>query len=209
MITLKGKEKQFYLNILDNFFSKVDRYEPINIENINFSFFSGEKYEVFYGITKIVLVPKNKGARYVLKMPIIENFMGTKNYCEEEVIAFQCWKDSEFQDLFAEVDFFTEIGENLVYIQERANVTHYTTSDSDDYDNIYRTRGLNLRTVEEAERANISPELIKILLNNYSSEEVEEFLNYCEAYNTNDLHSGNFGYSEKTKLPLIFDYSGI
>ena len=209
MISVKGKEKQFYLNILDNFFSKVDRYEPINIENINFSFFSGEKYEVFYGITKIVLVPKNKGARYVLKMPIIKNFMGTKNYCEEEVIAFQCWEDSGFQDLFAEVDFFTEIGENLVYIQERANVTHYTTSDGDDYDNIYRTRGLNLRTVEEAERANISPELIKILLNNYSSEEVEEFLNYCEAYNTNDLHSGNFGYSEKTKLPLIFDYSGI
>ena len=84
---IKEKEKQFYTAILENFLSKINKNKAILIGNFNFHDYSNENFRIYHGVTKLVLVPKNKGARYVIKIPLIRE--ADCDWCEAEVIAYQ------------------------------------------------------------------------------------------------------------------------
>lgn len=207
MISVKGKEKQFYLSILKDFLSKIDNNKAIVSKNINFSEFYNTNYLIYHGVTKIVLVPKNKGARYVLKIPIRKEDKDF-DWCEEEVRVYGKIENAGLEKFFAETDLFTDAGHCLVYIQERT-CPHWSSEDDEWYEPQKDWSVLSQEMIESAEDLDICAQLIDALLEKYSSEEVENFLKFCDAEYINDLHSGNFGYSRSSGVPLVYDYSGI
>lgn len=210
MISVKGKEKQFYLSILNDFLSKIDNDKAIAPINIEFSKLHDANYLIYHGLTKIVLVPKNKGARYVLKIPIGREGKGLENWCEAEVRTYEEIENAGLEKFFAETDFFTDTGRCLVYIQERTRpLPHWLSEDDGWYEPQEDWSNLSQEMIESAEDLGICAQLIDALLEEYSSKEVESFLLFCDVEHINDLHSGNFGYSRSSGVPLIYDYSGI
>lgn len=210
MISVKGKEKQFYLSILSDFLSKIDNNQAIAPGSIKFSKLHDANYFVYHGVSKIVLVPKNRGARYVLKIPIRRADKGFENWCEAEVRAYEEIENAGLEKFFAETDFFTDTGRCLAYIQERTRpLYHWSSEDDEWYEPQEDWSNLSQEMIESAEDLGICAQLIDALLEEYPSEEVESFLEFCDAEHINDLHSGNFGYSRSSGVPLIYDYSGI
>lgn len=199
-IKFSDKEKQFYYSILEKFQAKRDKKKPISIGSLNFSAYSDENFRIFHGVTKIVLVPKNKGARYVLKIPV-----GDINYCEGEVRAYEIAEESGMEKFFAPTEFFDMSMDCKVYIQLRTRANPY------DEDGEYWSDGdwseLTEDSVEEATENGMSEQLIDEIINWYGSEEAQDFINFCNREYLNDIHSGNFGFYRGR--PMVFDYSGI
>ena len=204
-IELKGKEKAFYLSILDKFYSKLEDKTNISLKSIHFSDYLNENFEVFHGVTKVVLVPKNRGARYVLKIPI-----GDHDYCMGEVVAYDEAILSGVEKFFAPAYSFESGYDFPVYIQLRvkANSSPDSTWDEDEwYDPEEGWSGLSQASIEGAQGLNICDMVIDQLLKEYPQEEIEEFLSFCINNYINDIHSANFGWYNG--VPMIFDYSGI
>lgn len=199
-IRFSNKEKQFYYSILEKFQAKRDKKGPITIDSLNFSSYSDENFRIFHGVTKIVLVPKNKGARYVLKIPV-----GGINYCEGEVRAYETAEESGMEKFFAPTEFFDMSMGCKVYAQLRTRANPY------DEDEEYWSDGdwseLTEDSVEEATENGMSEQLIDELISYYGSEETQDFIDFCNREHLNDIHSGNFGFYKGR--PVVFDYSGI
>lgn len=199
-IKFSGKEKQFYYSILEKFQAKRNKKEPISISSLNFSSYSDENFRIFHGVTKIVLVPKNKGARYVLKIPV-----GDINYCEGEVDAYMRAEECEMEKFFAPTEFFDMSMDCKVYIQLRTRANPY------DEDEEYWSDGdwseLTEDSVEEATENGMSEQLIDEIIDCYGSGEAQDFIDFCNMEHLDDIHSGNFGFYKGR--PMVFDYSGI
>lgn len=204
---IKEKEKQFYTAILENFLSKINKNKAILIENFNFHDYSNENFRIYHGVTKLVLVPKNKGARYVIKIPLIRE--ADCDWCEAEVIAYQRAVEYGVERFFAETFPFYEGDRCKAYLQERVIARNDSENDDDWYEAEEDWSGLSDESVENAETLNICERVIDELLRAYSSEEVEEFLEFCSEEYINDVHESNYGYKRSNRVPLIFDYSGI
>lgn len=206
MNELKEKEKQFYISILENFVSKIDKNKPILRENFDFCRYSNENYQIFHGVTKLVLVPKNKGARYVIKIPMVRE--ADCDWCEAETIAYQAALSYGVERFFAETFLFYESDRCKAYLQERT-----IARNDEDEDEWYETEEdwseLSEESIENAESLNICERVIDELLRTYSSEEVEEFLEFCAEEHINDVHGSNYGYKRSNGIPIIFDYSGV
>lgn len=203
MIELKDKEKQFYLSILENFLSKVDKSESFSLDSFNYRDFYNENFRVFNGVTKVVLIPKNKGAKYVIKVPIRGDKM---DWCAAEVNAYQAAVEAGTERFFAETSFFYRDDFINSYLQVRTNAND---NEDEDWDIEEDWSGLSEESIDSADVLDICDELIDRLLADYSSEEVEEFLEFCTEEQINDLHGCNFGFDRETGVPVVFDYSGI
>lgn len=208
---IKEKEKRYYTQIIDDFFSKVSFDKRISLNNITFSLFSDVNYEIYHGVTKIVLVPKQKGARYVIKMPMKRNdeWDISEDWCAAEVDVYQSAEDYGVEDFFAETAFFMNYNKCPVYIQERTRRNPYDDDGCDWYEPTEDWSRIDEETKESAEELNICDQLIDELLRDYDDKQVLEFLNFCQNEYINDLHSGNFGYDRRTGGIKIYDYSGI
>lgn len=204
---LKDKEIQFYTSILENFLSKIDKNKPILRENFDFCRYSNENFRIYHGVTKLVLVPKNRGARYVIKIPMIRE--GDCDWCEAEVIAYQEAVEYGVERFFAETFLFCEKDKCKAYLQERTAARNDDEDDDEWYEPEEDWDGLSDDSVENAEDLGICNRVIDDLLRAYSSEEVEEFLEFCAEEHINDIHGNNYGYNRSNGVPVIFDYSGI
>lgn len=201
-IELKEKEKEFYYSILSKFYSKINHIWPITEKNISFSNFSNENFRIFYGITKIVLIPKNKGARYVLKIP-----KGDHDYCNAEEQVYTQAIEFGVDKFFAPIELFDRDNYDFpVYIQLRT-VANLYTDDDDYYEAEEDWSGLSQESIEAVMDMDISEKVIDELLRAYPSEEIEGLLAFCREENVNDVHAGNFGWYKDE--PIIFDYSGV
>lgn len=211
MIELKDKEIRFYLSILENFLSKLDKNKSIAPQSIVFSDFSNENYRIYHGVSKIVLVPKNRGARYVIKMPIYEMNKRFIDWCEKEAQAYCQAAELGMEKFFAETFFFTDTKKGPVYLQERTIPNYYRDSDSEWYEPYHDFTKLNKDLLSRAEEEEFCIQLLDDLLGYYSNQEVEKLLAFCQEEGINDLHSGNYGYKRGIgiDIPIIFDYSGI
>lgn len=207
MNVLKDKEKQFYIDILESFVSKIDKNKPILMGNFDFCRYSDENYRIFHGVTKLVLVPKNKGARYVVKIPMIRE--ADCDWCEAEAIAYQAALSYGVERFFAETFLFYEGDRCKAYLQERTAARNNDEDDDEWYEPEEDWDGLSDDSIENAENLNICDRVIDDLLRAYSSEEVEEFLEFCAEEHINDIHGNNYGYKRSNGVPVIFDYSGI
>lgn len=205
MIELKEKEKKFYTQILDDFFSKVPNKNGVLLEDIDFSLFYGVNYRIFYGVTKVVLVPKNRGARYVIKMPMAEadNF----NWCEAEVSAYRDALNYGVEKFFSEISRFRECSWCKAYLQKRIKTDNFV-EDDELYEPEEDWSRLSNLSIESVETLNLCGKIIDELLRTYPSEEIDRLLDFCSEYWINDIHSGNYGY-DSGGSPIIFDYSGI
>lgn len=199
-IKFSGKEKQFYYSILEKFQAKRDKKKPISVSSLNFSAYSDENFRIFHGVTKIVLVPKNKGARYVLKIPV-----GDINYCEGEVRAYEIAEESGMEKFFAPTEFFDMSMDCKVYIQLRTRANPY--DEDGEYWSDGDWSGLTEESVEEATENGMSEQLIDEIIDWYGSGEAQDFIDFCNREYLNDIHSGNFGFYKGR--PMVFDYSGI
>lgn len=204
---IKDKEKQFYIGILENFLSKIYRNKAILIGNFNFRDYSNENFKIYHGVTKLVLVPKNKGARYVIKIPLIRE--GDCDWCEAEVIAYQKAVEYGVERFFAETFLFYESDRCKAYLQERTIARNEDENSDDWYEAEEDWSGLSEESIENAETLSICERVIDDLLRAYSTGEVEEFLEFCAEEHINDVHGSNYGYRRSNRVPLIFDYSGI
>ena len=204
MIELKEKEKKFYMQILDDFFSKVPNRGGISLEDIDFSLFYGVNYRIFYGVTKVVLVPKNRGARYVIKMPMAEadNF----NWCEAEVSAYRDALNYGVEKFFSEISRFRECSWCKAYLQKRIKTNNFV-EDDELYEPEEDWSRLSNLSIESVETLNLCGKIIDELLRAYPNGEIDRLLEFCSEYWINDIHSGNYGYDNGA--PVIFDYSGI
>lgn len=207
MNELKDKEIQFYTSILENFLSKIDKNKPILRENFDFRRYSNENFRIYHGVTKLVLVPKNRGARYVIKIPMIRE--GDCDWCEAEEIAYQEAVEYGVERFFAETFLFCEKDRCKVYLQERTAARNDDGDDDEWYEPEEDWDGLSEDSVENAEDLGICNRVIDDLLRACSSEEVEEFLEFCAEEHINDIHGNNYGYKRSNGVPVIFDYSGI
>ena len=210
MNELKDKEIQFYTSILENFLSKIDKNKPILMGNFDFCKYSNENFRIYYGVTKLVLVPKNRGARYVIKIPMIGE--GGCDWCEAEVIAYQEAVEYGVERFFAKTFLFCEKDRCKAYLQERTAARNDDGDDGDDdewYELEKDWNGLSDYSVKNAEDLGICNRVIDDLLRTYPSEEVEEFLEFCAEEHINDIHEKNYGYKRSNGVPVIFDYSGI
>ena len=216
MNVLKDKEKQFYIDILESFVSKIDKNKPILMENFDFCRYSDENYRIFHGETKLVLVPKNKGARYVVKIPMIREAdcdwceaEADCDWCEAEAIAYQAALSYGVERFFAETFLFYEGDRCKAYLQERTAARNNDEDDDEWYEAEEDWSDLSDYSVENAESLDICTRVIDELLRAYSSEEVEEFLDFCAEEHINDIHGNNYGYRRSNGVPIIYDYSGI
>lgn len=207
MNVLKDKEKQFYIDILESFVSKIDKNKPILMGNFDFCRYSDENYRIFHGVTKLVLVPKNKGARYVVKIPMIRE--ADCDWCEAEAIAYQAALSYGVERFFAETFLFYEGDRCKAYLQERTAARNNDEDDDEWYEAEEDWSDLSDYSVENAESLGICTRVIDELLRAYSSEEVEEFLDFCAEEHINDIHGNNYGYRRSNGVPIIYDYSGI
>lgn len=207
MNELKDKEKQFYIGILENFVSKIDKNKPILMGNFDFRRYSDENYRIFHGVTKLVLVPKNKGARYVIKIPMIRE--ADCDWCEAEAIAYQVAVSYGVERFFAETFLFYEGDRCKAYLQERTVARNEDEDDDEWYEAEEDWSELSEESIENAESLNICERVIDELLRTYSSGEVEGFLEFCTEEHINDIHGSNYGYKRSNRIPVIFDYSGI
>ena len=200
-IKFSGEEKQFYYSILEKFQAKRDKKGPITIDSLNFSSYSNENFRIFHGVTKIVLVPKNKGARYVLKIPI-----GNINYCEGEVRVYMRAEERGVEKFFAPTEFFDMSIDCMVYIQLRAKANPYGNGDEEYWSNQDWSE-LTEDSVEEATWNGMSEQLIDEIVGWCGPREAQDFIDFCNRECINDIHSGNFGFYKGH--PMVFDYSGI
>ena len=197
---IKEKEKQFYTAILENFLSKI-------IGNFNFRDYSNENFRIYHGVTKLVLVPKNRGARYVIKIPIIKE--GDCDWCEAEVIAYQKAVEYGVEKFFAETFLFYEGERCKAYLQERTAARNDDEDDDEWYGAEEDWSCLSKDSIESAEDLGMCDRVIDELLREYPSEEVEDFLDFCAEQHINDIHGNNYGYKRSNGVPIIFDYSGV
>lgn len=205
MIELKEKEKKFYMQILDDFFSKVPNKNGVLLEDMDFSLFYDVNYRIFYGITKVVLVPKNKGARYVIKMPIVEedNF----DWCDAEGVVYREALNYGVEKFFSEISRFREYPWGKAYLQKRIRTNSFY-EDDELYEPEEDWSRLSNNSIERVEILNLCGRIMDELMRAYPSEEIDKLLDFCSEYWINDIHSGNYGY-DNGGAPIIFDYSGI
>ena len=214
MIELKDKEIEFYTRILDDFSSKVGNLETMRPDSMDFSLFIGQNYKVRYGVTKIVLIPKNRGARYVLKLPILRPCSYAsydEDWCQVEVEAYEEVREAGYSIFFAEIDYFINYNNYQTYIQERVKsfAEYEDYEDGGSYEYLHEI-GVSEESLSDAGLSNICGLLLEDLLiaMDNKTEEIEAFIDFLSKHQINDLHTGNFGYSNKKKMPKIFDYSG-
>lgn len=205
MIELKEKEKKFYTQILDDFFSKVPNKNGVLLEDMDFSLFYDVNYRIFYGITKVVLVPKNRGARYVIKIPIVEedNF----DWCDAEVSAYRDALNYGVEKFFSEISRFRECPWCKAYLQKRIRTNNFV-EDDELYEPEEDWSRLSNLSIESVEILNLCGRIMDELIRAYPSEEIDKLLDFCSEYWINDIHSSNYGY-DNGGAPIIFDYSGI
>ena len=201
-IELKEREKEFYYSILNKFYSKVNNTRPITDKSINFYDFFDENFQIYYGCTKIALVPKNKGARYILKIP-----MGEHDYCEAEVQVYESARRDQVERFFTPIEVFdSENYDFPVYIQLKAKVNRYSEED-DFYEAQEDWSSLSEESRDAVFSIDMSEKVVDEMLRVYAPEEVEELITFCADEQINDIHAGNYGWYKGA--PIIFDFSGI
>lgn len=203
-IEFKKGEKAFYYSILNNFFNHIDINMGFRIENIMFSDLERENFKVYYGLYKLTLVPKNRGARFVLKIPFNKN-----KSCKYEQEVYEKAEIEGVENFFAPVEIFNENDYGIpIYIQRRAK-PFFTNQNLSEAEEKYQSQSLSYLSdhyAGKAEDMGISPVLIDQLLVYYDEEVVEELIDFCQEYRVDDLHGANFGLCGGR--PVIFDYSG-
>lgn len=211
MIELTMREKQFYLDILENFISKFDKDKLVSEENIVYSRYFDENFKIYHGVTKIVLVPKNKGARYVVKIPMINK--DGNDWCLAEEIVYGEAINRGLEEFFAETSFFYGDSRCRAYLQERVLANNSRSSEDIENEEWYEAEedweSLSEESRENIENLEISGRLIDDLLRAYSDGEINNLIDFCAENYINDIHSFNYGYCRKSANPVIFDYSGI
>lgn len=202
-IRLKEKEKQFYYSILNDFYSKINIEREFSVKSIVFSNFLNENFKIYHGVTKVVIVPKNRGARYVLKIPI-----GEYDYCEVEVKNYRRAEEEGLSNLFTSIDVFDSDNYSFpVYIQEKVRARN---EDPDgDYDGDCDCwESLSEESTDSIQNLDMSGVLVDELIYSYGVILTEMFISFCEREIINDVHGGNYGY-RRDGSPVVYDYSGI
>lgn len=203
-IEFKKGEKVFYYSILNNFFNYINPNKRFCVENIMFSDFERENFKVYYGLYKLTIVPKNRGARFVLKIPFNRN-----KSCEYEQVVYEKAEIEGVENFFAPVELFNEKDYGIpIYIQRRAK-PFFINQNLSEAEERYQSQSsfyLSDHYSEKAEDMGISPVLIDQLLVYYDEEVIEELIDFCQEHDVDDLHGANFGLCGGR--PVIFDYAG-
>ena len=197
-ILLKEEEKTLYNEILSDFLNQITWEIPERGEDLyDYDIFS-EKFLIFNGLTKIVLIPKDRTEKYVLKIP----FSGRKDYCKIESDYYKEAEEAGIEYMFApEEEFNQNIIKYPIYIQLRVETDPFFFKKSS-----YRSE-ISKDNYDSMMEMGCCEELIEQMALTYSEEDIEAFCSFVSENYINDIHEENYGYFEGR--PVVFDYSGL
>lgn len=165
---------------------------------------------VMNGVTRVVVIPESEN--WVLKFNFNDN--DKQDYNDREARNFQYACEEGLSDYFAAMYFLGIIGGLEVYAQERVEVDEDLTSDSFynyTYNTYYSHECCENEEDEERIRDNVwddsdtlgNEDRIYAMIENSDAVRLVRFCNY---YDINDLHSGNWGY--RNGQAVLIDYAG-
>ena len=167
---------------------------------------------VEWGMTKFVLWEET--LPYVLKIPF-RGRMHIKNqdYCKVELENYLKAYETPIEDCFAWTDFLFNYHGYPVYIMEKVECneeeTEFKAFDAYCSNSLFYLCGDLSREdmYNNFDDSNDRERMIGLLSKEWGEEIAEDFLDFCNENNINDLHSGNFGYRDGQLV--IIDYSGF
>lgn len=199
---------------LENFYKSEMEYRDSWLNEIEDKF----GIEVSRGETKLVVFsPALNG--WVLKIPCLSYYLGAEvDFCKIEVLNYEKAEKAHLEKFFAPTYFVGEFFGIPVYAQKKVECEECTVSESfyewaerntdkNDYDDeevfydVVYSRSTNMRLSEILTALYETEE-------NVSGEEIDELFRFCLRNEINDLHSGNWGYTEE-RFPVCVDYSGF
>lgn len=189
--------------------------------------------EIHAGVTKIVFVLKDY-PDYVVKVPFLgvfdfdedKNvlFAGKKNdtrvsvtrkwdYCEREAKIFEMACENNVEKFFAGTYFLDFINDYPFYISDRIMDTfedHYDSWDSSESErsSLSENSYEDALKISRAYYSSMSNNDMAIFVENFGTEDAEEFAAFCYDNHINDLHDGNLGLRFDGS-PCVIDYSGF
>lgn len=174
--------------------------------------------EVSRGETKLVVFSPALND-WVLKIPCLSYYLGAEvDFCKIEVLNYEKAEKAHLEKFFVPTRFVGEFFGIPVYAQKKVECEECTVSESfyewaerntdkNDYDDeevfydVVYSRSMNMCLSEILTALYETEE-------NVSGEEIDELFRFCLRNEINDLHSGNWGYTEE-RFPVCVDYSGF
>lgn len=200
--------------------ANIDIYDDDDIE---------DDYQVFMGMTKLVIVPKHKD--YVIKIPftgfykedeIIEDdwdyeptfVLSRKRFgkssCKKEIQIYSCSTQS-LKKLLLPLEYFGNIDNISIYIQKKYQVDYSNTDyhwKDEAIDSIMPP--IKKKLVEKVSKdtnSTLEWSFISLIIRQYGIKETYEMLNEINDWGISDLHAGNYGFDKNGNV-IIFDYAG-
>ena len=186
---LSDVEEGFTEGYLDKFSCEFDcNYNDLEIE-------------LKWGVTKAVIcLPDNE---WVLKIPFSDYEF---DYCSLEEKNYISAKREGFEDFMAETHYLMDFNGSPCYIMKKAEVG-FDLLKKDMYSCLIEEGNSEEYARYNSELNCSGDEYVENLLSfHYDHKRLDNFLDFCEENDINDIHTGNVGYINGRLV--VIDYSG-
>lgn len=197
------------INVVGSFFEK-NSFEDFNdntykeLEDYFYQYLSDQKYVIFCGVTKFVIVPKY--INFVVKIPFFD--ANGIDHCKLEANnSFQI-EEAELDEYIAKSCFYKEYNRIPFYVQEKAECDYCSIDDEmaeiyySSYEEEFDEYGDFLDYFYNlSDKEKIFP-----YMSYYWGSAVYKMMNLIDSLQINDLHSGNVGFINGNLV--LIDYSG-
>lgn len=190
-------EYGFFSNMEDGFTKKY----LSNLLCDSFYYHMESEVEIKYGSTKAVIcLPNNE---WVLKIPFSDYEF---NYCSLEEKNYISAKREGFEDFMAETHYLMDFNGAPCYIMKKAEVG-FDLLKKDMYSCLIEEGNSEEYARYNSELNCSGDEYVENLLGfHYDRKRLDNFLDFCEENDINDIHTGNVGYINGRLV--VIDYSG-
>lgn len=179
------------------------------------------------GVTKMVLIPRDKENKFVIKIPftgemkmqrspkggLVETYVPFNwndsgitwypgNYCDIEAERCKHIIREGWGDFIAKTSLIGIIGDLYVYKQELVD----TIAEDKYYEDDLENKLTSARTLASAYEDEIDEYWVMELMDYMGAKKTTQFLDFLAEWGySNDLHGANVGF--KNGIPVMFDYS--
>lgn len=220
------------LNIPDTF----GKYEESDEPNYDIAWEVSGDYETETGASKYVIIPDN--ASYVIKIPFDGYFNDEEtyneeteeyeyedtafisfecaeadenwNYCEAELNIYDMAVEAGFGEFFAETLAFKYQNSRMTYLQEKCITYSNKRNENASDTSIAIAKNISRSKYNSKYYHRFSDSWIADCIDYYGLEKTLAFIQYASANHIDDdMHYGNFGYSQKDGRPVLIDFSSF
>lgn len=207
---IMNEQYNIFSEVLDSlceyglFSDMEDGFTKIYLSNLlcdSFYYHMESEVEIKYGLTKAVIcLPDND---WVLKIPFT-NFK--IDYCSLEETNYYAAKKEGFEDFMAETHYLMDFKGMPCYIMRKAEVgLDFLREDM--YSCLIKEGNSEEYAVYNSELNCPDEDYVEDLLGfHYDHKRLDNFLDFCEENDINDIHTGNVGYINGRLV--VIDYSG-